>query len=56
MISLACCRAAGEIRLDHAFLQKVTPLTETVVPFLPGKIIVPVPVIKSLQLSEEWVS
>jgi hypothetical protein len=51
MISLAWRRAAGEIRVDCAFLQNITPLTETVVPFLPGKIIVPVAVIKSLQPS-----
>jgi hypothetical protein len=51
MISFALLRAAREIRVERAFSQNMTPLTETVVPFLPGKIIVPVPVIKSLQPS-----
>jgi hypothetical protein len=46
MKTLAWRSAAGEIRVELACSQNITPLTETVVPCFPGKVNVPTPVIQ----------
>ena len=48
---LARQRAAGDMSVELACSQYITPLNKTAVPFLPGKVSVPTPVIKLEQPS-----